>query len=564
MAERPRQLSRKALREERAALAAARGKRKLDLILDSADPKALVRSLPAEDLYFAIQEIGKADAAPLVQLASPAQFRTFLDLDVWRENAFDAKEALFWLRLARDEDDEAFHAKLDALNVEVKELLLRGLLKIYDLEEDGEPPDDVEGTVERTPEGRFMLVYDEKGAEYAATRRLVDELYARDPFQAGRLLYAVRWELESELTETALRWRNARLANLGFPSLDEALSLYAKVDLKEPLPPPGGLPAARPGFFLAGVLAGSLLDRALAALTPDAADRVQLQLVTVLNMALVADRIDFTDLDAVREHAEAVRDTIALGLAELAGGDDPEAAAILLATTAVKRIFQVGFTRTLELQWRAKRLVDSLPLRLPHGAFLPESPEGDLLEALLLRRPRYHTGLDEGERRPRPRAFATLEQLRKASATLNRIETVGRLFAAAGLDAAAAAERVRAAWGAAGLARVRYGHLWSTAMARQVAGLPFAFEPLPADRLAPALERSFGPDGQLLPAFVEGATAAWVERCGAEREEAARAWAREALQRLEEELGPQVAAQGFGGVDPRFASPLVVPVLHVA
>jgi len=553
-------LSRQWLQAERAALARARGKKKLDIILDAADPEALVRSLPAEDLYFAVQEIGKADAGPLVQLASPEQFRTFVDLDAWKGETFDPHEMLLWLRLARGDDDDAYREKLAALDIEVVELLLRGIVKIYDLEEDGEPPDDVEGTIERTPEGRFMLVYEDQGAEYAAARRVIDDLYAEDPFKAARMLYAVRWELESELTETGLRWRNARLADLGFPSLEEALSLYARVDRKAPLPPPAGLPEAEPGFFLASLETGStLLDRAMALAPDEARDAIQLQLVAVLNAALVADRIDVTDVDAVREHAEAVRATLDLGLVDLAGGDDPVRAATILAGTATKRIFQVGFTRTLELKWRAERLLKSLPIRLAGATQpLPDGADGEAFAALLLRRPRYFGGLDGPKARQRVRAFATPAEVERASAMLDRVEAVARAFAAAGLQPEAAS-RVVEAWGEAGLARARWSDLWATAVAREVAGVGFAFEPLPREALAGFLREAFDADGRLRPSFREAALAAWRARAGEAAGEEALAFAAAALERLESEVGQQVAVEGADGVDARYAAPLIVP-----
>src|SRR5512147_1548096 len=87
--------------QARAALAATRGKRRLDLILDAREPGALIRALPADELYFTIQEIGLADAAPLVPLASLDQFRTFLDLDAWRGDHLDPHRVLGWLRAAR-------------------------------------------------------------------------------------------------------------------------------------------------------------------------------------------------------------------------------------------------------------------------------------------------------------------------------------------------------------------------------------------------------------------------------------------------------------------------------
>lgn len=558
MADPKKTLTRQWLRAERSALARVHGKKKLDLIIDSADPQALVRALPAEDLFFAIQEIGKTDAGALVQLASPQQFRAFVDLDAWKGDALDPIEVLLWLRLARGDDDEAFRRKLAALDLEVVELLLRGLVAIYDLEEDGEPGDDVEGTIERTPEGRFMLVYKEEGAEYAAARRLIDEIYAEDPFKAGRMLYAVRWELESELSETAYRWRNARMADLGFPSPEEAVSIYARTDRKAPLPPPGGKPATKPGFFLASFEGGSLLDRALGLVPDEARDSLQLQLVAVLNAAIVADRVDVSDLDAVHEHVRAVRDTIALGLADLAGGEDPVQASTLLSTVATKRIFQAGFTRTLELKWRAEKLVKDLPVRLPGATILlPEMPDGEALEAMLLRRPRYHGSLDGPAAPPKVRPFATLADVQRASAALDRIEAVARAFAAAGLRTDDAANSVVAAWGEAGLARVRWGELWCTAVARDAAGLGFAFEALPAEQLGDLLRRAFDEDGRLQPAFRDQAVRTWLDRAGASDE--AKSFAAGALARFESELGAQVAAEGYDAIEPRFAAPLIVP-----
>lgn len=560
MADSRKTLSRQWLRAERAALARAHGRKKLDVILDSSEPRALVRSLPAQDLYFAIQEIGKADAGPLVQLASAQQFRSFVDLDAWKGDTLDTSELLLWLRLARGDDEEAYRRKIAALDIEVVELLLRGLVKIYDLEEDGEPPDDVEGSIERTPEGRFMLVYEEEGAEYAAARRVIDELYAEDAFKAGRMLYAVRWELESELSETAFHWRNARLADLGFPSLQEALSLYARIDRKAPLPPPAGRPATQPGFFLASFEGGSLLDRALGLVPDDARDALQQQLVAVVNAALVADRIDVTDLDAVHEHVRAVRDTLALGLADLAGGEDPVQASALLSTIAAKRIFQAGFTRTLELKWRAEKLLQQLPVRLPGAAqSLPESPDGEALDAMLRRRPRYFGGLDGPAAKPAVRPFATLADVQHAAAALDRIEAVAQAFAHAGLRPDDAARHVVEAWGEAGLARVRWGELWITAVAREVAGLGFSFEPLPAAKLGDVLAAAFDEDGALLPAFRETVTAWWLERAGAARAEEARRFAAAALARFASELGPQVAAEGATAIEARYAAPLVVP-----
>jgi hypothetical protein len=242
MAKEEKALAPEELARARTALAAAHGKRRLDLVLEARDPQALVRALPADELYFTIRDVGMGDAALLVQLASPEQFKTFLDLDAWRGGAFEPRRALPWLRIARagahlDPRAAARWArKLEALDREVLFLVLRDALRLHDLEEDPDP-ELVSDRFMRTPEGRFVVEFEVEGTEYLAVRGLLDDLYARDAFQATRLLSAIRAELPSELEETALRWRTGRLADLGFPSLEEALSWFAR--------PPRG-PARRP------------------------------------------------------------------------------------------------------------------------------------------------------------------------------------------------------------------------------------------------------------------------------------------------------------------------------
>lgn len=530
--------------KERHALAQLEGKKRLDAILDTPDPKAFVRSLPAEDLFFTIQEIGARDAGPLVALASPSQFRTFVDLDAWEGYELSLDRLAEWIRLAREERDEEFMKKLRALDIEVQELLVRGIVRVIDLEEDGEPNEDFIGPVERTPEGRFLIVYPPEGPDYALAKGLIDELYAEDPFAAARFLYAIRWELESELTETALRWRNARLADLGFPSPEEAASLYARVDLSAELPPPAGVPEEPPGYFLKPREGENLLARAMARVGPERQRSAELELVTVLNAALVADAVPPAEMEAVRTAIESVHRTLSLGLEHLAGDDEARAAQIL-GSTALKRIFQIGFTRVLQLRWRADRLRRELPLEIERGSYLLDGDLGSRLDALFQRRPRY---LDAGGR---VRAFGSLAELEETAAALDAIEAVAHAFQATGFDPKALREPVFAAWGEAGLARVRFSDFFATHLARQALGLEPNWEPLPADRLGDAARALFQETGKLLPSVHETA-AAFGEGEPIERFVAL------TLARLEDELGHQIASAGFDRLDPRFAAPLLV------
>ncbi len=85
----------------------------------------LVRSLPAELLYTTIQEVGLADSTELVQLASPAQFRTFVDLGAWKRDRIEPHAVLTWLRAARGDESEEFLRKLHGMDLEMLEYMLR-------------------------------------------------------------------------------------------------------------------------------------------------------------------------------------------------------------------------------------------------------------------------------------------------------------------------------------------------------------------------------------------------------------------------------------------------------
>ena len=88
----------------------------------------------------------------------------------------------------------------------------------------------------------------------------------------------------------------------------------------------------------------------------------------------------------------------------------------------MKRIFQEGFGRVLELRWRAERI-----LAAAGGAERFGSPLGEMLATLARRRPRYFPGIEA----PReewgtpmaaafePRHFRSAEDLARTAAALD-------------------------------------------------------------------------------------------------------------------------------------------------
>lgn len=412
------------LRAARRQLAQARAKQKLDLLLDS---PALVRRLPPEELYLALLEIGPDEAADIVAMATPEQFRHFVDMAAWgrSDEGPSPSEVARWLGLAREGEGGAasFQRKLAALDLELLALLLRRELQVHELTEDDQPSPANPGMAFYTSDRRFLLEFT-GSAELATMRRLIEDLYQHDAFAAGRLIESIRWEVPTELEETARRWREGRLRDLGVPAFEEAIAFYARPARREaPSPPadPSQALTTRPGL---------LLDEALALLSGEELDRAEEAVVHAANAALVANRVPLTDGDQVRTQLADARATLSLGL-ELLSSGDPARAARLLSEKSVREIFQAAMGEAYALQSRARKLAASARLPQAQSATLLDEPVESALQALLQQRPQLH---EPGQRQRR--AFASRADLLLASALLDEGEATVALAAQLGLSPA--------------------------------------------------------------------------------------------------------------------------------
>lgn len=406
-----------ALSTLRRQLASLPAKKRLDALIESRDARALVRSLPAEDLYFTIMEVGLADSTELVQLASPEQFRTFVDLGGWKKDQVDLHQVLTWLRAARGDSPEDFLRMLRKVDTEVFELLVREFTLIHDLEEN--PDVHVEGVTLETPEGRYLVEFKGvEGPELAALRSILNDLISDNPFEAVRFLEATRWEVPGELEESAYRFRSGRLQDLGFPALEEAARLFSRVDTG---------PAPAPAVVAALVAARSqpdYLEAAFRALDDVERENLEGELRYLANATLVAEVEDPGDLDAIRRVGEMVRDYLLLGLEHLTGGD-PSRAAQVVRDTETRRVFQVGFSLTLALKFRADRLMKQ-PLAQVEGAPLLFPEEAAAIEALRRKRPRRTLKVPGAE----PVPFRSKRELAVSEEVLARAEAQVALLGA--------------------------------------------------------------------------------------------------------------------------------------
>jgi Family of unknown function (DUF6178) len=432
----------------RRALAAATGKEKLDVLLSAPDPEALVQSIPDQDLYLSILEIGPDDAAEVVALSSPSQFRHAIDLSAWpgRDKGPDPTTILRWLRLARegaghsDRARKRYREKLSGLDPEMLSLTLRRILRVHDLNEEPEPAVQEPGGTYRTPEGRYLVELLE-GTDYAMAKGLLDDLYAEDVLGTTRLLESLRWEVPTELEEAARRWRDGRLRDGGFPDLEEAAAFYARPAAAKSAPAPLAAPA-----LLAPV--SNLLERALEELSGEERERAEEGILYASNAALVANAVRGDDFEELRDTLADARATLALGLEILSGGD-LQVAARVLAERPVRQIFQTGIGEGYRLQARARRAAAAARLPQAQSATLLDPPLSHVVDALSRTRPEFPSNAPAGLRpgsggpgallpaaRRTRRALGSRAEVARAEDLLAEAEAVPELLGALGLSPA--------------------------------------------------------------------------------------------------------------------------------
>jgi hypothetical protein len=325
---------------------AARGE-----LLDLAPhPELLVPALPEGELAFTAKAIGLADAAWLLAHATPEQLVACVDLDAWAADALvpDPERLGAWIGALAEAGEEALLRGVHALDAELLVLWLRDRVEVWlKSEDDFEPPPGA-----RTLDGQFYVRARRSGDDLEELVALLDALFREDYWSYFRLLQGALWELESEAQEWALRWREGRLQDLGFPSWDEAMAIYGVLpararDELAPAPAPAGpvdwrLPIWLPRLPLSAGAQHSLF-RALAALGDDERRPQLLALLALANRVAVADRLPLGDVETIPAALEKAARLASRGLDHLrerhgAGEAD------VLRRAGIERLFRVGFS----------------------------------------------------------------------------------------------------------------------------------------------------------------------------------------------------------------------------
>ena len=382
-------------------------KQRMDLILSDPDARRLAAAMQPQEFFWLLKEIGETDALGLLQVASPEQCLFILDMELWDGYTFSEEKACRWLSYFLEGGEPRIHELLNHLDFEFLQLFLGRELVVVggvgDLSEDEERFGDYDLTLD----GVFMLSFKNPQHSQVIGTFLSMLIKLDNPLYTA-LMEGIKGDVDLELEEQIQRFRTGRLEDLGFPPLDEALSIYARVnpasfelhDDKELLRAAGECG----GLVPIHAQEDTLLFRALA--LADSEPLMQ-ELNYLVNSALVAEGGAFAEPEAMTDVLQRVCGYLNIALEQLSGGDEPTAAKILHGEQ-LKRLFQLGYSIVLELKFAAQ------------DTETVDYASGKLLSGLKAKRPHFYRGLDpdgiDGYRE-----FKNLTDVRRAAGLLGQL-----------------------------------------------------------------------------------------------------------------------------------------------
>lgn len=464
--------------ERLAMVQSLRGRRQYDLLIEAGDVRELVQRMPMQELFLLTRELGADEVAELVRMATAEQVNGFIDLDCWQGDLLDPKQAMYWLLLLNEADEEEVFRILTGIEFELLTLISRSWLVVTHGPEDFEDEDALKEAMVRN--GGYRIEYRHEDAA-KIFERFLSILAHFDMAFHRRLLESIRQETDSTLEEEVFCWRNGRLLDQGFPEAFAARGIYAWLDpqtfkpsdarkevpfdFEEDRPAPGFVLAeAIPKNILAEVLAGGL------------SGETAWELTYLLNKMLMADAIDVGDAVEVEKTLKRLYATLNLALESICGQDVDKAAA-MFEDSYLETLFRFGFSLGLQLQRRAQKLLQS------SVADYFDAPCRALLDALSAPRPECWEGLfdvNRGGARP----FENRAELQKAQLWLDRLEVQRQLFEDIfPFDLPGVEDFDLDGCQPEDIDQVSLSEIFLTALANQLLGGEFTPEPIPAVEL---------------------------------------------------------------------------------
>ena len=406
-------------------------------------PAALVPRIDAQDFVRVARDLKEEQRLDLLLgHATAEQITSLLDLDAWQRDRVDVPQARTWLMLlarlyqAMDKPRGALVDLMYSMDPEMWTLALLPGTEVIDLDpEDDQSRDMAHEQLSHlrtwdTPDGFFVVGVpdDDFGQQAVATLELV---YQDDLDEGRKLLLSIQSGMLSQIEEELRRWREGRLADMGFVAWEEAMKLFIPYDrnaaaTEEPrdfryLDDPDGM-LALPRWQTSGLLA-----RVLARLDGAEHGLRAREFLLLVSEVMSAQRFPAGDTGLQERAIHQTQATISLGLELLLTADerdDPDAfLAERITAIGLRDIFRVGYGALDKLRKATAQLGKATRISLTSPGSLLDRPWGPAIAALSAWYPELPV-MDKGQT---TRPLQTFADVRQATLLVGQAGALSRL-----------------------------------------------------------------------------------------------------------------------------------------
>jgi len=474
----------------------SRGKKRLHTLFLSEHPEELVQSLPEQEIFLTVKEVGEKDCLDLISLTTPEQFQYLLDIEFWKRDQLDPEKVLHWIEILLESGDQKVVQFIRTTDLEFVALTLKKFIRVTLLE--GEHTESMDRIPLFTLDQFYFI--DFKGVK---TREVFEPFlktfYRVDSKGYRRLMEALISELESGLEETGYRLRNGRLNDYGFPDFEEALEIYQFIN-PDTLMKGEGLSATEAPeaskresatYYLTFHSESPFFSAILSRIdNPQERDRLKQGITTLCNKAILAEAIDLSNISGMERVVRKVYHYLNFGLQYLSGEEEKRALEIL-RSLPIQKIFQCGVSLTLLLRRKAETILNGPWLGGGReNLVLLDLPHFEKFEGILRKRPAlYRDGI--------PEDFKNLQDLKEAEVFLESIESIVNFF---GKELNVHLPKLKQMdWSGCHPEKweeITLSTIFLTSLANQILRGTFQFEPIEQARIKDLLYKVFERDDQ--------------------------------------------------------------------
>jgi hypothetical protein len=316
-------------------------KTRMDRIVADPDAKSIFRAFEPLELYWMVKIIGENDVSELLELCAPEQIEFFLDMECWQKGEFSEENFIKWLGYLLDTGEKRIielvpHLELEFLVLSLmKEVVVGG--GIGDMTAESER----EHNWDHTFDGCYMISF--KNSNNAPIiGRFIDIIYRNYNHLYLTLMEGIRTETIGEIEELSYQFRSARLADWGFPELEDALSIYISLDPDSYTPSNDKVASsadwARHDPLPLPINEASFLKKALLSVKTEGP---LTELHYLINNAIVAEGISFSEREEMQAVLQRLYGYLNIALEYLCGNDEVKAG-VVIETEHLKTLFQLG------------------------------------------------------------------------------------------------------------------------------------------------------------------------------------------------------------------------------